>query len=253
MAKFRMVNTKFWSDPFIQDLAIQDKLLFLYFLTNEHTNICGFYEISLRTIEFETGVKKTEIIQSLDRLRQSGRVCYIDGFLHIKNFIRHQIDNPSVRAGIERELSKIPNEIKDKVQTAYTLGTDCESLAYLTKLNLTKLNLTKKVGEQKKSAHQLTILEDQNFLDTLKTNPAYKHINVEHELSKMDSWLSVNKHRKKTKRFIVNWLNRASDQNHEIMKGNNAKSATQTLVEWANDFNEEAIPAIDSFADDSIS
>ncbi|MDD5244071.1 MAG: hypothetical protein PHU49_08640 [Syntrophorhabdaceae bacterium] len=51
---------------------------------------------------------------------------------------------------------------------------------------------------------------NQEFLTSLKNNPAYKHINIEMELAKMDQWLLLpkNKNRKKTPRFILNWLNK---------------------------------------------
>lgn len=47
-----------------------------------------------------------------------------------------------------------------------------------------------------------------DFLETLKHNIAYKHIDIESELAKMDAWLSTKPHRKKTTRFVLNWLNR---------------------------------------------
>ena len=51
-------------------------------------------------------------------------------------------------------------------------------------------------------------LTDAEFLSSLKTNTAYKHIDIDHELAKMDSWLSTRPGRKKTRRFIINWLNK---------------------------------------------
>lgn len=51
-------------------------------------------------------------------------------------------------------------------------------------------------------------LSDLDFLNTLKTNLAYKHIDIDNELAKMDAWLITNKGRQKTRRFIVNWLNK---------------------------------------------
>lgn len=56
----------------------------------------------------------------------------------------------------------------------------------------------------------------QDFVNELKNNLAYENINVEIECAKMDAWLQVNKHRKKTKRFVVNWLNRATDKSAEF-------------------------------------
>ena len=50
--------------------------------------------------------------------------------------------------------------------------------------------------------------EEESFIQSLKTNPAYKHINIDTELGKMDAWLLAHKGRQKTKRFIVRWLNK---------------------------------------------
>lgn len=46
------------------------------------------------------------------------------------------------------------------------------------------------------------------FFESLKTNQAYKHIDLPTELCKMDAWLSAHAGRKKTKRFVLNWLNK---------------------------------------------
>ncbi len=49
------------------------------------------------------------------------------------------------------------------------------------------------------------------FLESLRSNPAYNGIDINMELSKMDAWLLTSKGRgrKKTERFILNWLNHA--------------------------------------------
>lgn len=49
-----------------------------------------------------------------------------------------------------------------------------------------------------------------SFFLQLKENPAYKGIDLERELGKMDAWLLLpqNKGRKKTHKFILNWLNK---------------------------------------------
>jgi hypothetical protein len=69
-----------------------------------------------------------------------------------------------------------------------------------------KRNASKvKKSKEKKSSIKLT---DAEFLEALKTNPVYKDIKIDVELGKMDGWLKANPYRKKTRRFIVNWLNR---------------------------------------------
>lgn len=46
------------------------------------------------------------------------------------------------------------------------------------------------------------------WIDSLKISAAYSHINLTIELSKMDMWLSANPGRQKSKKFILNWLNK---------------------------------------------
>jgi hypothetical protein len=47
-----------------------------------------------------------------------------------------------------------------------------------------------------------------DFLGTLRMNPTYAQINIDAELGKMDAWLLAHPGRKKTHRFVVNWLNK---------------------------------------------
>jgi len=140
MAKQRIINTKFWSDPYIQDLDAYTKLLFLYLLTNEHTDICGIYEISERTICFEINFKQDKLKQSIDRLSQDGKIYYIDGWIYIKNFSKHQNSNPSVEKGVERSLKLVPSDILAKVSE---IDTGSDRLSQEGTPNLTKPNLTK--------------------------------------------------------------------------------------------------------------
>ena len=110
MAKQRYVNTKFWSDTFISELNPLDRYLFLYFLTNEHTNIAGVYELPLKTVSFETGLEIDMLKKMLKRL--IGKVVYIDGWICIKNFQKHQsTESEKVKRVIEIEMSKIPDNI----------------------------------------------------------------------------------------------------------------------------------------------
>jgi len=66
----------------------------------------------------------------------------------------------------------------------------------------------KRTKKKKKKSSSISSLQD--WLQNLKTNPAYQHINFEIEIGKMDAWLTLpkNKHRKKTKQFILNWINK---------------------------------------------
>ena len=126
MAKQRYINTKFWSDNYVSELNPLDRYLFLYFLTNEHTNICGIYEVPLKTISFETGLELDMLKKMLKRL--VGKVYYVDGWVYIKNFAKHQAVNDSIIKGIEVARKTIPDKIINKInkieQTPPSLSPD---------------------------------------------------------------------------------------------------------------------------------
>jgi hypothetical protein len=132
MAKQRFINTRFWSDSFIVALTPTERYLFLYFLTNEHTSICGIYELPLRTIAYETGVREKELGKILERL--NGKIYYFDGWVFIRNFERHQFarGNSKVRIGIENEKKGIPKEILFRVKkiTSAKPKTDTPSMGH---------------------------------------------------------------------------------------------------------------------------
>jgi hypothetical protein len=112
MAKQRMVNTRFWDDDYTSNLDPIEKLLFLYFLTNTSTNICGVYEIPLKKVANETGIDKEMVAKIIQRFTNDNKIFYQDGWVVVKNFIKHQNQkSPKVSKGIVEELKNVPEQI----------------------------------------------------------------------------------------------------------------------------------------------
>jgi len=118
MEKNRYVNTKFWYDTYISNLDPLEKLLFLYFITNQYTNICGFYEIPLRQIALDTGIDKENLEKVLlPRLAKAKKIYYLDGWICVRNCLKHQnLNNSKIMAGIKQEIAQIPQEILEKLR-----------------------------------------------------------------------------------------------------------------------------------------
>jgi hypothetical protein len=137
MAKTRGINTKFWSDVWVRDsLNPLDRYLFLYFLTNEHTNISGIYELPLGTLAFESGIDKTDLERSMLK-RLNPKVFYHKGWVIIPNFPKHQnLKSEDVLKGIKREYELAPEDIqKEAIRRGWGDGL---GIAQGTILNLTK-------------------------------------------------------------------------------------------------------------------
>lgn len=156
MSKKRYINTKFWSDSFIIELKPLERYLFLYFLTNEHTDICGIYELPLIVIERETGIDYDSLLKIINRLK--GKIYLIEkNWIYIKNFSKHQASNPKVEEGIKRSFNEIPIKIREKVKEIdieyNSLSIEYEQLKLKPKLK--PLETTKVVAEQSSAVNEI--------------------------------------------------------------------------------------------------
>ncbi len=152
MSKQRLVDTCYWDDTYVVDLDCTEKLLFLYLLTNPLTTLCGVYEISSRRMALDTGIDKDMVEKILARFERDGRCLYRNGWIAMRNWIKHQRVNPSVEQGIERELAKVPEALAAYVrgQTVPSLPPDCtQTVTDCTQdalLNSTQPNSTQPIG-----------------------------------------------------------------------------------------------------------
>lgn len=120
MAKQRIVNTFFWNDDYVIDLKADEKLLFLYVLTNPQTDLCGAYQIALKRMVWDTNLTAARILKILDKFEAAGKVCYRGGWMMIKNFTRHQSSSSEkVAIGIRRSLNNCPDWVKEMLEIGF--------------------------------------------------------------------------------------------------------------------------------------
>lgn len=78
MATYRAIYMNFWSDTkIVDDFTPEDKYFMLYCLTNNFTNLCGCYEISIKQMSRDTGYNEETILRLINRLENTHKViCY---------------------------------------------------------------------------------------------------------------------------------------------------------------------------------
>lgn len=108
----RMVKEEFWTDTYIEDLEVDEKLLFLYLITNPLCNVGGAYQIKTKRISYETGIPKDRVLEILEKFNDDDRIVLIEDWIFILNFSKHQANNPNIHKGIERVYQNIPENIK---------------------------------------------------------------------------------------------------------------------------------------------
>lgn len=112
--KIRTLHTKIWKDDYFASLNESEKLLFLYYLTNERVNLVGIYEMSDREVEFDTGIKKEQTQEIQKKFEKDKKFAFKDGWVVILNFNKHNSYNGvKLDKAIEKELKSIPDEIKE--------------------------------------------------------------------------------------------------------------------------------------------
>lgn len=113
MSKLRSVSTAFWSDPFVEDLTPTEKLLFLYLVTNEKTNMLGIYEASISKMSFETGIDKKTLEKALKRFESVGKVKYINNYVFLTNYLKHQNFNTNMKKSAIDIFNSLPKGLID--------------------------------------------------------------------------------------------------------------------------------------------
>ena len=119
----RAVNTRFWDDPFVEELSASEKLLFLYLLTNPLTNLLGVYEITLRRICYDTGLQKETVMKGLERFGRVRKAFFVDNFIVLPNWLKNQNMNSNMKVAVVREFNALPKSIKNNI-----LGNGSEGL-----------------------------------------------------------------------------------------------------------------------------
>lgn len=159
MSKKRYINDNIWEDNYIIELSTQEKLLFIYLLTNNRLSICWIYEISIRKIEMETALSSKTISDTFKKFEKDWKMYFRDWIILITNFLKNQSLNDNMKKWIERELEELWWEklsIFTKTKGFERLWKALESfdIPYLTLLNLTLLNLTSLENSSKEEWEQ---------------------------------------------------------------------------------------------------
>jgi len=135
MAIYRNVQMAFWNDTKIaDDFTAKEKYLYLYLLTNPHSNLCGCYEISISQMALETAIEKKEIPELISRLQDAHKVILFSKDTKEVLLLNHHKYNWTSSEKFRKPLEKEINSVKNEGFKAYLLdlfnGIDTVSIPY---------------------------------------------------------------------------------------------------------------------------
>ena len=123
MAKYRQVHCSFWDDPEVEGWTTEEKLFFLYLITNPHSMQCGISTITKKRMSSESGISLRGIDTLLVRFQKLGKIKYNDqtSELALRGWRKYNPDtSPTVKSCIDKELLNV----KDRVLIEYLYSTD---------------------------------------------------------------------------------------------------------------------------------
>lgn len=189
MAVFRMFYINFWRDAFIVELTPEEKYFYIYTMTNPNTNQCGIYQISKKTMSFETGFDEAEVDNLLNKLTQCGYIEYCESSreIMITNWIKENfINSPNNIKSLNGELKKVIN--KDFLQKFYNICVD-EGYPLDKLFQGTKLNF---LSSQEHSANNSVNNASGNLPKTINTIKSNTSTNVPTAINTIKNSTSTN-------------------------------------------------------------
>ncbi|MCI9061388.1 MULTISPECIES: hypothetical protein [Romboutsia] len=149
MAIYRHVHVEFWKDPkVLEELTPEDKLFFIYLLTNPNTTQIGVYKITKKQIAFELGFS----IESVNVL--------MDRFINNYGFIKYNNDTREIclKNWGKYNLNKLGKPMLDCVKSELK-NVDDKSLLEFIKPSISKEEIVSLFDE----AIYLDKVNDDNF------------------------------------------------------------------------------------------
>lgn len=169
MAIYRNVNITFWTDTKVSDdFSPEDKYFMLYCLTNNYTNLCGCYEISIKQMSRDTGYNEETIEKLLERFKDIHKVIFYNKEnkeLLIKNWYKYnwtkseKLDKPLLK-----EIESIKTvEFKKVVADEYNKR-DTVSIPYIYPMDTTvTASVSDTVSETDSEITEITKCYEENI------------------------------------------------------------------------------------------
>jgi len=108
----RSINTAIWDDPYIRNLSIKEKLIWMYMLSNRLTTMAGIYEITIDKIGFDTNVKFDFIKSTFKKFEQDKKIYYYENYLVMRNHLKNHHMNTNMEKGAMKVINDLPDNVK---------------------------------------------------------------------------------------------------------------------------------------------
>jgi hypothetical protein len=105
-------------DSYVLSLDVNEKVLFVYLITNERNNLIGCYELPDELIEFQLRMNKSEINRIKRKFEDDRKMVFEQGWVYLINHHKYQKYNKKTHIiAIAKQWALVPGFIKSKLDT----------------------------------------------------------------------------------------------------------------------------------------
>lgn len=120
--KTRIVQTRFWDDPVVMECSKEATLLWIYLITNKELGMTNYVHIPDQFLGIYTKLTKNELEKAKIELEATQKMYFFNGWIFypkLEDENKYK-NSPKNAPTYERELEKIPNDVKAYFTKVYT-------------------------------------------------------------------------------------------------------------------------------------
>jgi len=210
--KTRIIYTKIWQDSFFTSLSSEEKIAFIYYLTNDQVNIIHFYECPDRKVIFDTGISLTKLLNLKGKLQTNKKIFFYKDYVFLVNAIRYESytgekNEEAKRKTIQLLSSDVLAWYKDIIDRGIDRGIDTQPIPSINN-NIEIINNNKGVVKGEFSTFEsLTDLILEEISSKYKVPLSF----VKSKLDDMKLWHEQNPRRNNKQNWkatLMNWVKR---------------------------------------------
>ena len=114
------IKTEMWADPWFVPLNREEKLLWVYLITNPVINIAGIMREDINLLAFHCSIDVDDAKAAMDKFVTDKKVLYQDNFIFVINWMEYHCYNPSVLVGAKACIADVPDWFRAEIEV--TLG-----------------------------------------------------------------------------------------------------------------------------------
>ncbi len=111
MALYRTIKPDLWDDGWVDGLQTDEKLYFLFLLTNRNTELAGVYHHPLRA-HAALGISQDRLAEIQAKFEDANKVYFEGEWVYVVNYLKHQ---PGPNGNMWRHIAGLRNQFPSNI------------------------------------------------------------------------------------------------------------------------------------------